>query len=110
MPPYCATPADAREHAALSAYRVLVHGDGIVLRRWLFWRGTMNFYATRFVRAESEAAAQERALESLCEEPRLLIAALRPATLAITEMSLAEQAEVPDRQSGIIFYPPSRDC
>lgn len=80
-----------------------------MFRRWLFWRRRLNFFATRFVRAENEAVAAVRALESVRDEPRLLIAALHPASLSVTEVRLAEEPEVPDRQPGIIFYPPSRN-
>jgi len=37
----------------MQTFRVLVRGDGLVVRRWLVFRRTLGFYATRYVSAKS---------------------------------------------------------
>ena len=65
----------------MQTFRVLVHGRGLVVRRWwLFrwwlFRRRLGFYATHFVEAESAEQAGARALEALRGEPRLALVAL----------------------------------
>ena len=91
----------------MPTFRVLVHGQGMVVRRWVFLRRTFDLYATRFVEAESVEAAGTRALTELRGESKLALAAILAPTLSIDEIEA-----VPDRSStlpqpGIVFYPVS---
>ena len=77
----------------MQTFRVVVHGRGMVVRRWLVFRRAVGFYATRFVEADSEAAAGARALSELRGEPRLVAAAIRAPTLTVEEVeAVAPQA------------------
>ena len=92
----------------MPAYRVLVRGEGLVVRRWLIFRRTVGFYATRFVAAQSRQAAEEAALRELRGEPRLKLAARRAATLVVEEVTLLDAESMPSLQPGIVFFPQRR--
>jgi len=89
----------------MPTYRVLVHGDGLVVRRWLFWRRRLGLYATRYVDAADEAHASEIALGQVRGEPRLAVAALTAPVLRIDEVERIDGAASTTVAPGIVFYP-----
>lgn len=91
----------------MQTFRVLVHGRGMVIRRWYFWRRTLDCYATRFVEAEGPEAAGAQALKILRGEPRLAIAALHAPQLTVEEVEAIEARASTLPQPGIVFYPAS---
>jgi hypothetical protein len=91
----------------MQTFRVLVRGRGMVIRRWFFFRRTLDLYATRFVEAEGPEAAGVGALEELRGEPRLAAAALRAPSLAIEEVEVVEARASTLPQPGIVFFPPN---
>ncbi len=93
----------------MPSYRVLVRGEGLVVRRWLLFRRTLGFFATRFVTAPSREAAGEIALRELRGEPRLTLAALRAPTLAVEEVAPADADSATWPQPGIVFFPGAPD-
>ena len=88
----------------MATFRVLVHGHGLVLRRWLLFRQTVGFYATRFVEAESVDIARQRVLADLRGDPKLALSAIRPPALVVEEVEEI-QAMPEHRQLGLVFYP-----
>jgi hypothetical protein len=93
----------------MQTFKVLVHGRGMVVRRWWLFRRHLGFYATRFVDAESVEQAGARALEALRGEPRLALAALRAPTLAVEEVEPVDAPASTWPQPGIVFYPAGAD-
>jgi hypothetical protein len=89
-------------------YRVLVHGEGLVVRRWLFWRRRLGLYATRYVDAADEVRAAKLALEQVRGEPRLAVAALTAPELRIDEVERVDGAASTTVAPGIVFYPARR--
>jgi len=89
----------------MQTFRVLVHGEGMVVRRWLVLRRTVGFYATRLVEAESDAAAGDRALSELRGDPRLALAAIRAPALAVEEVEVVDGPPATWPEPGIVFYP-----
>lgn len=77
----------------------------MVVRRWLVFRQTLNFFATRFVDAESREAAEEPALREVRGEPRLAVAAIRAPTLAVEEIEAVDSELSRSPAPGIVFYP-----
>ena len=90
----------------MQTFRVLVHGRGMVIRRWYFLRRTLDLYATRFVEAEGPEAAGAGALNALRGEPGLAIAALRAPLLTIEEVEAVEARASTLPQPGIVFFQP----
>jgi len=77
----------------------------MVVRRWLLFRRTVGFYVTCFVQAGSDELARERALSEVRDEPRLLLAAIRPPSLAVEEVEVVDLEGAPLPKLGIVFYP-----
>ena len=92
----------------MNVFRVLVHGRGMVVTRWWFFRRDVSFYATRFVTAADDATASVQALAAVRDEPRLLVSAVRPADLSVEEVEDLGASELPSDQPGIVFYRPER--
>ena len=78
-----------------------------MIRRWYFWRRTLDLYATRFVEADGPEAAGAAALEKLRGEPRLALTALRPPQLTVEEVEAVEARASTLPQPGIVFFPHS---
>src|SRR5688500_1438339 len=97
------------KHFAMQTFKVLIHGRGLVVRRWWIFRRHLGFYVTCFVAANDAEEAQERALESVRGEPRLALAALRAPTLAAEEVTAVEGSVATWTRQGIIFYPAGVD-
>ena len=93
----------------MPTYRVVVRGEGLVVRRWLLFRQTLGFFATRLVIAPSCEAAGEIALSQIRGEPRLPLAALRAPTLAVEDVAPADADTATGPQPGIVFFPGARD-
>ena len=89
----------------MQTFRVLVHGRGLIVRRWWLFRRRLGFYATRIVAAASPEEARARALESVRGEPRLALAAIQAPTLAVDEIEAVENSGAPTPTPGIVFYP-----
>lgn len=89
----------------MQTFKVIVHGQGLVVRRWLFFRRELGFYATRFVDAESVEAAGDRVLTELQGEPRLLMAALRFPRLTVEEVEAVEGPASTWPTPGLVYYP-----
>src|SRR4051812_20435736 len=89
----------------MTTFRVLVHGKGMIVRRWFVFRRTLDLYATRFVEADDPQSAGECALRELRGEARLAVAALRPPTLIVEEVEAVEAVSRPVQEPGIVFYP-----
>src|SRR5688572_14608083 len=88
----------------MQTFKVLVHGRGLVVRRWWLFRRRLGFYATRFVDADSAEQAGARALDTLRGEPRLVVAALRAPALAVEEVDPVEGPAATWPEPGIVFY------
>jgi hypothetical protein len=93
---------------AMPTYRVLVHGDGLVIRRWLFWRRRLGLFVTRYVDATDEAGAAALALEQVRGEPRLALTAVRAPMLRVDEIELVDGLTPAGVAPGIVFYEEQR--
>ena len=89
----------------MPTFRVVVHGRGLVVRRWWVFRRHVGFFATEFVDAESRVAAESLALDQVRSAPRLLLAALRPPSLAIDDVQEVTGPASTCPRLGIVFYP-----
>jgi hypothetical protein len=89
----------------MPTFKVLVHGRGLVVRRWWFFRRQYGFYVTRVVDADDANHAAERAIESVRGEPRLALAAMRAPTLTVDEVQPFQGPAAGWQEIGIIFYP-----
>jgi hypothetical protein len=92
-----------------ATFRVLVRGERLVVRRWLIFRRTLGFYATRVVTAASREAAEQVALRELQGEPRLAIAALRAPALVVEEVEPVDADSAAAPPPGIVFFPETQD-
>jgi hypothetical protein len=89
-------------------FRVMVRGDGLVVRRWLIFRRTLGFFATRFVTATSPEAAAEAALIELRGEPHLALAGFAAPRLVVEEVEAVDAEDSAGPQPGIVFFPETR--
>ena len=88
----------------MSTYRVQIHGQRLVVRRWLFFRKRLGFFATRYVDAPSADVAKVEALRALRGEPRLALPALEAPQLTVEEVDLVPGPAASYPVTGIVFY------
>jgi hypothetical protein len=105
----------ARSHAgqatgpvAVKRYTVRVHGYGIRVK--MGRQTAVGFFVNRFVEAQSADEAKRLAVSMIRELPRLQATIPKEErdalTLDVQEIvELDEDAELPDTQQGLIFYP-----
>ena len=93
----------------MHTFRVLVRGEGLVVRRWLVFRRSLGFFATRFVTAASREAAGELALREVRAEPRLVLPALRAPLLVVEEVEPVDAESAAGPPPGVVFFPEARD-
>jgi hypothetical protein len=86
-------------------FRVLAHGQGMVVRRWLFFRRHVGFYATRFVEAATAEDAGAQVLAQLQGEARIILAAVEAPVLTIEEVEAIDGPIGGLPEPGIVFYP-----
>jgi hypothetical protein len=91
-------------HGFVSTFLVRIHGRGLVVRRWMFFRRRLGFYVNRFVEATNAEEACEMVLADVRDEPKLLLRALHPPTLVVDAVEEREEAPAIRRQ-GFAFYP-----
>ena len=87
-------------------FRVLVHGRGLVLRRFFLWRRRFGFYVTCFVEADGAAGAKQAALDIVRDDPKLILASLQPPTIDVDEVEEVSSFDGnPVSPSGFVLYP-----
>jgi len=93
----------------MPSYWVLINGSGgrSRTRTWFLGRATVRpfgFYTSRYVTADDEVAAADRALRLVKADAEPLTLPDAPWTLSVVEIELADESEVrPVR--GFSFFP-----
>lgn len=88
----------------MPTFRVIVHGQGLVIRHAWIFRRRLGFYATRIVNAESVEQAGRRALRHFRGDPGLAFAALEAPALAVERIDRAEDHTGGHPSEQVIFY------